>query len=64
MPLDKKNNFTLQTAPGYTAFTTYCATVGYDPYLHDDKPDYIPDNLNVFILPAVTHSATTPPPHP
>ena len=49
---------------GYTAFTAYCAAVGYDPYLHDDNPNCIPDNLDVFSLPAVPHSAMPFPPHP
>ena len=55
MPIEKKNVFTLQNASGYAVFSKYCATFGYDPYLHDDKPDCIPDNLVVFSLPAVTH---------
>ena len=49
MTLDKKNVFTLQNANGYTVFTAYCATVGYDPYLHDEKPDYIPDKFDVSV---------------
>ena len=63
VPLDKKNIFTLQTAPGYTAFTTYCDMVDYDPYLHYYKPDFIPDIVAVFINPAVTHRATPLPPN-
>ena len=45
MNLDKKNVFTLQTAPGYTAFTEYFDAVGYEPYLNDDKTDCITENL-------------------
>ena len=39
VPLEKKNISTLQALPDYTVFTAYCADVGYDPYLNDDKPD-------------------------
>ena len=48
--------------------TEYCAAVGYDPYLHDDNIDCIPDNIYVFIPSAVTNIAkplplhTSPPP--
>ena len=63
VPLDKKNIFTLQTAPGYTAFTAYCSAIGYDQYLHDDKPDCIPDNLAFSSRPAVTHITIPSTPH-
>ena len=64
MTLDKQHVFTLQTAHGYTKFTEYCADVGYEPYLHDDKPSCIHDNLDVFSRPVVTHSAIILPQHP
>ena len=41
----KRFFFNLQTELGYTAFNKYCATVGYDTYLHDDKTDCITENL-------------------
>ena len=56
--------FTLHTALEYTVFATSCYTVGYEPYLHYDKPYCIPDNLSVFSVPVVTHSAMPSPPHP
>ena len=62
--IDKQDFFTLQTAPGYTFFTAYFATVGCDPYLHDDKPGCIPDNLAVFSRHKFPHSATPSPLHP
>ena len=64
VPLDKQNIFTLQTAPGYNEFTKYCATVGYEPYLNNDKTDCIPDNLDVLSRFAVTHITTPYPLHP
>ena len=42
VPLDKQNIFNLKTIPGYIAFTTYCANVVHDPYLHDYKTKCIP----------------------
>ena len=51
---------TLYTVPGCTSFAEYFSAVVYDPYLYDDKPDFIPDNLVVFGCPAVMHSATPP----
>ena len=51
----QKNVFTLQTATDYTAFAKYCDTVGYIPYLHNDKPDCIPVNLTFFSHSVVTH---------
>ena len=38
----QENSFTLKTDPGYSVFTTYFDNVGYDPHLHDGKPDCIP----------------------
>ena len=64
VPLYKQTIFTLHTAPGYTAFTAYCAAVGYDPYLHDDQTDCIPDNLADFSHLSVTHSAMPLPMYP
>ena len=64
MNLDKKNVFTLQTAPGYTAFTEYFDAVGYEPYLNDDKTDCITEKLDVFSRNVVTHSETTSPLNP
>ena len=64
MNIDKKYVFNLHTTPGYTALSAYYAAVGYDPYLHDYKPKYIPDNLAVFSRPAVTNSTTPPPLYP
>ena len=56
--IEKQNIFTLQTVPGYTTLTKYCDTVGYDPYLHDDKPDCILGNISVLSRSMVTNSAT------
>ena len=61
--LEKQNVFTIHTAHGYTAFTAYCDAVSWDPYLHDERPDCSPYNLDVFSRPEVTHSATPSPLH-
>ena len=37
--------------------------IGYDPYLHYYKPDYITDSLDFFSRPAIIHSAKIFPPH-
>ena len=64
VPLDKKNVFTLHTVSGYTALITYCATVGYDLYLHDDKSNYIPGKLSIFSRPVANIGAKPSPNHP
>ena len=64
MPIENQNAFTIQNTPGYNAFNAYCDTVGYYPYLNDDKPDYIPENLDVLGRPEVTNSTMLSPPHP
>ena len=36
---------------------------GYDQFLNDYKPDWVPENLTVFST-EITHSATPPTPRP
>ena len=55
MPLDKNNVFTIQTALGYNTFTDHCNTVCYEPFVNDDKTDCVPEKIDVFSHPSVTH---------
>ena len=64
VPLYKQKILTLHNASGYIQFTEYWAAIGYYPYLNDDKPDYIPENLDVLGRPEVTNSTMLSPPHP
>ena len=64
MPIDTQKVFTIQTAPKYINFTDYCTAVGYDPFVHDDKPNCVTDKLDFFIRPTVAHSVVPSTPCP
>ena len=62
--LTKRNDFTLQSSPGYTVSTAYFTNVFYDPFLHDNHPNCVPANINFLSIASVTQRAVPLPPRP
>ena len=64
VPLYMHGVFAIQTSPGYSDFNSYGFNVVYNPFLNDDKPDCVPNNLSIFSFPDVTESAVLSHPRP